>query len=325
MTTARDDQPVDHDGGAEGTDETLLHAHDRERVRERRQQGRRGAAMALVGAGVVVAVVAGVVWAAGQPREVPTLVAETAWSSAPATATATPTDTPTPTSTVTATPSATEAAPPGPTTTTAANLALAGDISSASSVTVLVNKLTPLNPVDYAPDDLVDLVSIGVPSMNAHALRAAAADAAKAMYQQALAEGIRLDFTSGYRSSETQSALYEGYVASLGQEGADATSARPGYSEHQTGLAIDISSPDAGCPLEACFADTHEGQWLADRAWEFGFVLRYPKGETAITGYEFEPWHFRYVGTAVAAAMHEQGVATYEQFLGTPAAPDYAA
>ncbi|WP_450091382.1 M15 family metallopeptidase [Pseudoclavibacter endophyticus] len=160
--------------------------------------------------------------------------------------------------------------------------------------------------------------------MNGHSLRSEAASAVQTMFTAASAAGYALDMTSGYRSAESQTQLYEGYVADLGQEGADATSARPGYSEHQTGLAADISAPDAGCVLEACFGATEAGQWLSANAWQYGFILRYPDGVTHITGYEYEPWHFRYVGAEVATAMHEQGIVTYEEFLGKPEAPDYA-
>lgn len=225
-----------------------------------------------------------------------------------------------------ASPEQTQAAPTASPTPTADGgaPAIAGDVRDPQSVTVMVNKLTPLEPQDYVPADLVPMSAIGVPSANGHALRQAAADAVILMFQAAAAEGYALDMTSGYRSYESQTGLYEGYVAELGQEGADATSARPGYSEHQTGLAADISAPSAGCVLEQCFAQTAEGRWLATNSWRYGFILRYPEGMTGVTGYEFEPWHFRYVGVEVATAMHDGGYATYEQFLGYPPAPGYA-
>ena len=232
-----------------------------------------------------------------------------------------PTSTPTPTPTP-STPPPSETAPT--TSAPSGNAAIAGDTTSATSITVLVNKLRPLSPIDYVPGDLVAMSAIGVPSLNGHSLRSEAASAVRELFAAASAHGIALDMTSGYRGYESQSGLYSGYVQQLGQAGADATSARPGYSEHQTGLAADISSPNAGCVLEQCFAETKEGVWLAAHAWEYGFILRYPKGMTDVTGYEFEPWHFRYVGVAVSTAMHQQGVATYEEFLGTVPAPGYA-
>ncbi|PPF41780.1 D-alanyl-D-alanine carboxypeptidase [Pseudoclavibacter sp. AY1F1] len=191
-------------------------------------------------------------------------------------------------------------------------------------MTVLVNKKTPLAPADYAPADLVAMSDIGVPSANGHSLRSEAATAVQTMFAAASAEaGLTLDMTSGYRDYGLQTELYNGYVADLGQEAADLTSARPGYSEHQTGLAADISSQGEGCVLEQCFAATAGGQWLAANAHRFGFILRFPDGATATTGYEFEPWHYRYVGTDTSAAMQAAGVTTYEEFLGAPAAPGY--
>lgn len=198
------------------------------------------------------------------------------------------------------------------------------DTTTASSIEVLVNKLTPLAPLDYAPDDLVSMSSIGIPSANGHSLRKPAADGIVSLFTAAGAEGISLDMTSGYRDAQLQRQLYDGYVETLGQAGADATSARPGYSEHQTGLTADISAAGEGCALEGCFGGTRAGRWLAEHAWEHGFILRYPDGQTPVTGYEYEPWHFRFIGVDAARAYHESGAATYEAFLGAPAAPDYA-
>ncbi len=133
---------------------------------------------------------------------------------------------------------------------------------------------------------------------------------------------LELQISSSYRSYSTQVEVYQGWVDSLGQEGADLTSARPGYSEHQTGLAMDVSAPDTGCGLD-CFGDTPQAAWVADNAWRFGFVVRYPQGYTDITGYEWEPWHVRFVGVDLAAAVHDSGQPTLEQYFGLPAAPTY--
>lgn len=286
-----------------------------QRRRRRRHRQRRALLILAVAVVVAAAIVATVVWAVTRgPDEAPVADATT---SAPSTTAAPP-------------PSASDTPPPPPPTTTepaapADNLAIAGDITSPDSITVLVNKHTPLAPLDYVPSDLVDVGLLGIPSANGHSLRSAAAQATQVMFEAASEHGYTLDMTSGYRSYSSQTSLYNGYVSSLGQEAADATSAKPGYSEHQTGLTADISSPDAPCPLEQCFAETEEGQWLAANAWRYGFILRYPNGATGITGYEFEPWHFRYVGVDVSTAMHDQGIATYEEFLGVPPAPDYVA
>lgn len=198
------------------------------------------------------------------------------------------------------------------------------DLKRADSLTVLVNKRSPLNPATYAPTNLVAMSDIGVPSMNGHSLRKEAADAIKVMFADGKAAGFDFDMTSGYRDYDLQTELYTGYVAQLGQAAADATSAKPGSSEHQTGLAADITAPSqSDCFITACFADSEPGKWLAANAWKYGFILRYPKGQTQITGYEFEPWHYRFIGVDTAKAYHESGAKTYEEFVGAPPAPDY--
>jgi D-alanyl-D-alanine carboxypeptidase len=118
--------------------------------------------------------------------------------------------------------------------------------------------------------------------------------------------------------------VYNGWVSSLGQAQADAQSARPGFSEHQTGLSVDISPVPLSCALDACFGATPQGRWLADNAWRFGYLLRYPADKTPVTGFTYEPWHFRYIGVELATEMHNTGVTTLEEFFGLPAAPDYA-
>lgn len=195
-------------------------------------------------------------------------------------------------------------------------------IDDAASLWVVVNKLRPLAPQDYAPADLVD---VPVPAINPPRLRAEASAAVVAMFD-AFAEqtGLQMQSQSAYRSYSSQQSVYAGWVDSLGATQADLTSARPGFSEHQTGLAIDIAALPAECSLDQCFADTPQGQWAREHAWEFGFVIRYPDGMTATTGYEYEPWHLRYVGVPLATELHETGVSTLEQFFELPAAPTYA-
>jgi len=195
-------------------------------------------------------------------------------------------------------------------------------IDDPASLWVVVNKLRPLNPADYRAPDLVE---VPVPYVYAPQLRKEAADATVAMFSAFAAEtSLGMQSQSAYRSYATQVSVYNGWVAQKGQAGADLTSARPGHSEHQTGLAIDISARPAACSLQACFANTPQGIWLAANAWRFGFVLRYPSGKTSITGYEFEPWHYRYVGVALATQIREEGSPTLEEFFGLPAAPSYA-
>lgn len=278
---------------------------------ERRARRLRRTIVVGVGALVVVGVAVALAFGLGRPGEP---LAVTSPSATPS-ATATPASSPTP--------SDTPAEAPAPTTAPASPPSSAYDITTADSLTVLVNKHHPLHPQDYAPSDLVSMSSINIPSLNGHSLRKPAADALVPLFAAAAADGIQLDMTSGYRDFQLQTELYTGYIQSLGQAGADATSARPGNSEHQTGLAADISAPSEGCVLTACFADTPGGQWLAAHAWEYGWILRFPEGQTAVTGYEFEPWHYRFVGVEPAKAYHESGATTYEEFLGSDPAPDY--
>ena len=199
----------------------------------------------------------------------------------------------------------------------------AQSIDDPNSYWVVVNKLRPLNPADFAAGDLV---AVPVPYINEPYLRQAASDAVVAMFAAFTAEtGLQMQAQSAYRSYSTQVSVYQGWVDSLGQAAADLTSARPGYSEHQTGLAIDINAlPDQGCALAPCWGDTPHAQWLLANSWRFGFIVRYQGDKTAITGYESEPYHMRYVGVDLATEMHKTGVRTLEEFFGLPAAPGYA-
>lgn len=187
--------------------------------------------------------------------------------------------------------------------------------SSPESLQCLVNKMRPFAQKDWAPSDLVDF--------EGQQLRAEAAQAARTMMDAAKAEGVTLTVSSAYRSYAVQQQTYQHWVSVNGQKVADQLSARPGYSEHQTGLAIDFSSPE-GCRLEECYEDTRAGRWLAKNAQNYGFILRFPKGQQAVTGYLFEPWHYRYLGKDLTARYVASGANTLEEFLGTGAAPDYA-
>lgn len=192
-------------------------------------------------------------------------------------------------------------------------------IDDPTSPWVVVNKQRPLAPQDYAPADLVGVNMIGGGQM-----RAEAAGQLQAMIAEFTAQtGLEFQSLSTYRSYGRQVDVYNGWVSRLGQEAADLTSARPGHSEHQTGYVIDFGAVPSQCDLDQCFADTPQGAWLAENAWQWGFILRYPNGYTPITGYEFEPWHYRYVGVELATEMRNTGVATLEEFFGLPAAPTY--
>ncbi|PSL28819.1 D-alanyl-D-alanine carboxypeptidase [Planomicrobium soli] len=163
---------------------------------------------------------------------------------------------------------------------------------------LLVNKQHPL-PETYAPGEGKE-----------------ARAAFEKMREKALDDGIDLVAFSTYREFARQKELYNGYVAKDGQKAADRYSARPGYSEHQTGLAFDIG--EAGQEqhwASASFGDTKGGKWLAKNAHNYGFILRYPTGSESITGYMHESWHFRYVGQKAATEIYNKGV-TLEQYLG---------
>ena len=230
---------------------------------------------------------------------------------------------PTPGREPTATPTPTRAAPAGspePPVVSAFNRS-ARSLDDPASIWVVVDKTRPLRPADYSPSDLVE---VPVAHVWTPLLRREAADAVVSLFAGFEAEtGLQFQSQSAYRSYATQVDLYVGDVAANGQAVADTRTARPGTSEHQTGLAIDISALPGNCSLAACFGDTVQGRWLAQNAWRFGFLLRYPADKVEVTGYAYEPWHFRFIGTELAAEMHSGGVTTLEEFFGLPAAPGY--
>lgn len=196
-----------------------------------------------------------------------------------------------------------------------------------TSLWVIVNKLRPLQPKTYAPSDLV------VPNIPLRSnitgdekqVRKPMATALETMATAAKADGITLNLQSGYRSYQLQVNVYGNEVKNYGQTKADQESARPGYSEHQSGLAADLGGTTTpSCNVEQCFATTPEGKWLAANAYKYGFIVRYPQGKESVTGYEYEPWHVRYIGTNLSQEMHTEGIQTLEEFFGTGSAPNYA-
>ena len=141
-------------------------------------------------------------------------------------------------------------------------------------------------------------------------LRPEAAQAFREMAEAAREEGIALRSVSAYRSYSYQNALYSRYLTQYRQNTADTFSARPGHSEHQTGLALDINTAST----RDHFENTPAFAWLKEHCAQYGFILRYDQGKEDITGYRFEPWHYRYVGVETAQAVMEQGLA-YEEYL----------
>lgn len=187
---------------------------------------------------------------------------------------------------------------------------------------VVNDKLRPLNPIDYAPPDMV---SAPVKHISSPLMRPDAAAALVEMFAAASAEGAgELQVQNSYRSYSTQVSLHQTLVNQLGEAKADAQSARAGYSEHQTGWTADVAAYPSYCNIQECFGTTPQGQWLAANAWRFGFVIRYPSGKQQVTGYIYEPWHVRWVGTYLSTEMHDTGIETLEEFFGLPPAPDYA-
>ncbi|MWB97479.1 M15 family metallopeptidase [Agromyces seonyuensis] len=161
----------------------------------------------------------------------------------------------------------------------------------------------------YIQGILVVNKTYGLPRSFGNGLTSETIAAFEAMRAEAAAQGLDLYISSGFRSYDSQSAIYNRYVANEGRAGADRHSARPGHSEHQTGLTFDLNT------IAESFGSTAEGQWVADNAHRFGFIVRYPPGKEAVTGYVWEPWHLRYLGVDTATAVHASGL-SLEEYLG---------
>lgn len=183
--------------------------------------------------------------------------------------------------------------------------------ASTDSITMLVNKNHSIS-ADYVPGDLV---TVDLPSTRDTQLRRAAAEGLTKLFNAASNAGLELFCCSGYRSYETQAGLYSGNVDAYGVDGAELISARPGMSEHQLGLAMDVTSASVGFDLSESFGSTSEGQFINNNAHKYGFIVRYPQGKTDITGYAYEPWHLRYVGVDVATDIYNSGK-TMEEYYG---------
>ncbi|MBR2923932.1 MAG: M15 family metallopeptidase [Clostridia bacterium] len=166
----------------------------------------------------------------------------------------------------------------------------------------LVNRQHALNQ-RYVPSDLRDVLVHGI----SQDLRDEAAAALEALFQEAEAAGVPLSSVSGYRSYSKQATIYQRKVDSIGTKEADRISARPGTSEHQLGLAMDVARKGSS-QLNKGFINTEEGQWVAQNAHRFGFIVRYLEGYEDVTGYDYEPWHIRYVGVEHATAIYHSGV-----------------
>ncbi len=177
---------------------------------------------------------------------------------------------------------------------------------------VLVNKYHGVT-ADYEPADMV-VMDNSLTTWENIRLKKEAYDAYLKMYKDAKAKGFNLKVCSGYRTYSGQQELFTNALG-IGEEYAHMSSAYPGRSEHHTGLADAITSSSMGWGLTQDFASYPDGEWLNEHCQEYGFILRYLKGSEDITGYKYEPWHFRYVGVDVATEIMEKGI-TFEEYLG---------
>jgi D-alanyl-D-alanine carboxypeptidase len=189
-------------------------------------------------------------------------------------------------------------------------------IQNPTNILALINKQYLL-PANYIPADLVHpdvTFSFGDLKQEKSYMRKEAADALAEMFTDAKKSGIELYAVSGYRSYSRQKTLFDAEINQVGKQKAVQAVAIPGSSEHQSGLAMDIASKSTDLNLTEGFAETIEGKWLAENAHRFGFILRYPKGKEAITNYEYEPWHFRYVGEKAATVIYQHDWTLEEYF-----------
>lgn len=201
------------------------------------------------------------------------------------------------------------------------------EFKDPNSVLVLANKANAL-PSDYEPNDLVYCKDLGITVVGINGqLRKVAAEALKEMCDAAKEDGVDVFLGSGYRSYKNQYNLWHSYAEKDGAEGADEYSARAGYSEHQTGLCFDPAQGDGGLDgYNYCkkFEETQMGKWLLENSWKYGFILRYPLNKEGITGYVYEPWHYRYIGKKWAKYVHDAGPdMTYEEVFNLDGGQEY--
>ena len=181
-------------------------------------------------------------------------------------------------------------------------------VENPDELLVLVNKNNQLSN-DYIPKNL-ESISLRYANKDKY-LRKEAKDAFEKLSSEAAALGYRIVAVSAYRDYNYQNELFNYYVEEKGLEYALDCSAKPGHSEHQTGLAVDVEGENKDYDN---FEDTKEFSWMKDNAHRFGFILRYPKGKEHITGFKYEPWHYRYVGINIATEIYEKNI-TLEEYL----------
>jgi D-alanyl-D-alanine carboxypeptidase len=189
-------------------------------------------------------------------------------------------------------------------------------VAEPDTIPVLINKQNKL-PDSYTPKDLVitNIPFIVTNELERTKMRKEAAAAVVKLFAKAKSQGLPLLGVSAYRSHITQTALFNYYVNRDGVEKARTYSAIPGTSEHETGLSIDVTGGDGKCAAQDCFVHTKEAKWLEEHAADCGFIIRYPKGKELITGYQYEPWHLRYVGKKLAKEIFNREI-TLEEYYG---------
>jgi LAS superfamily LD-carboxypeptidase LdcB len=172
-----------------------------------------------------------------------------------------------------------------------------------------VSKKNPL-PLDYVPPDLINITN-QVSSAGIICLRKEAAESLITMLNDAKKEGLDIIVISGFRRPEIQKFLYYSYIKVYGKKALDVI-AKAGHSEHQLGTAVDLDSKTYQAKLTTIFEKTPEGRWLKENSWKYGFVMSYPKTAKKITGYDYEPWHFRYIGKEHAAIVANLNLIPYQ-------------
>lgn len=190
-----------------------------------------------------------------------------------------------------------------------------GCMASNGMLTV-INKANPIYPLDYMPENLVVVAGQQIAEVAAASLQE--------MLDAAAADGFLLHHRSGFRSYNTQRSTHAAAHRNYGSAFALMNSARAGHSEHQSGLAVDLLNRGGHpCVRFQCFRNTPHADWLQENSWRFGWIQRYKAGQSEITGFAAEEWHFRFIGVEAAYEYHRGGFHTLEEFLNLPAAPDY--
>lgn len=213
-----------------------------------------------------------------------------------------------------------------PAATTSVRDSKAYSVDKYNSLWVVVNKQRPLSYLKYVPKTLSTPPFKYPATHNPYGVQLTKdAGIALVAMAKAMAEsgGGTLVASSGYRSYVTQVAVHERQVARFGLQAGEALAARPGYSEHQTGLAVDVYAAGQSCRIYTCFANTVAGKWLAKNSYKYGFVVRYQQNQAPVTGYQYEPWHLRFVGKDLAGEFNAVKAKSLEAFFKLPAAPSY--